>query len=296
MLDTPLRAVSIGPQVPPGEFPLAVHSVFRAAVNLVGPAGELLTLLSNEVCDGPQSIRLASTEDFTALALAPGATGACRAGTITLERSAGLPPLRVECSPAQRLAADALPPIGGAATQWQAGRALLEALQERAGTDLRLAGLLAGTPAPGPLGARLVRAALELGRGVRAGSVAVARDAVARLVGLGAGLTPAGDDFLCGFYAAALCRDAARPGRCGLLAALAAAVRERLATTTALSATLLRCALAGQVFRPLVALAEACAGRPGSDLRGAVLRLGGIGHSSGLDTATGFFYGLAVWE
>jgi hypothetical protein len=45
-----------------------------------------------------------------------------------------------------------------------------------------------------------------------------------------------------------------------------------------------------------VALAEACSGAPGSDLRGAILRLAAIGHSSGLDAATGFFYGATIWR
>jgi hypothetical protein len=288
--------VTIGSEVPPGAFPVAVHSVFRAAVNVLRPGGDLLTLLSGEACDCPQSIRLASVEDFTSLSLETGAPGAFRVGAISLDRSGGLLPFRVDCSAARRLVAEVLPPIGGAEEGWSAGLALLGALQERAGTDLRIQCLLTGAPAPGPLGQRLTRAALDLGRSVQAGSVDAARSALSRLVGLGTGLTPAGDDFLCGFHAAALCRSGARPGRAWLLAALARAVRECLGTTTALSGTFLRSALAGHVFRPLMALAEACAGRPGSDLRGAILQLGSIGHSSGMDAATGFFYGLRIWE
>jgi hypothetical protein len=81
-----------------------------------------------------------------------------------------------------------------------------------------------------------------------------------------------------------------------LLAALAGAVRERLGATTALSATLLRSALAGHFFGPLTALAEACAGKPRCSAPGAVLQLASVGHSSGMDAATGFFYGLTVWR
>jgi len=296
MADTPRRAVSIGPDVPPGTFPVRVHSVFRAAVNVSRPDGDLLTLLSNEACDGPQSIRLATVEDFAGLFLAPGADGSVSAGTIVLDRTGGMPPFRVDCSGARHLAAAALPPVAGAAERWSAGVALLGALQERAGTDLRIRSLLAGAPAPGALGERLARAALDLGRAVQAGSMAAAGQALSRLIGLGPGLTPAGDDFLCGFHAAALCRSTACPARSRLLAAFARAVRERLDRTTALSATFLRSTLAGHVVRPLAALAEACAGTPGSDLRDAILQLARIGHSSGLDAATGFFHGLTVWS
>ena len=87
--------------------------------------------------------------------------------------------------------------------------ALLEALQERAATDLRIAPLLPERAVRRDGGAT-AQAALDLGRGVRAGRVDAMRGAAARLVGLGPGLTPAGDDFLCGFFAAGLCRRAAR--------------------------------------------------------------------------------------
>ena len=295
-VDAPRLAVALGPDVPSGDFPVAVHSVFRAALNVVRPGGDLLSLLSNEACDGPQSIRLASVEDFSSLSLAAGAAGAFRAAEITLDRSGGLPPFRVDCASARRLAAEPLPPIGGAEERWSAGVALLDGLQERAGTDLRIRRLLADASAPGPLGERLARTALALGRSVRAGSVEAAQRAASRLVGLGTGLTPAGDDFLCGFHAAALCRSGARPGDSRLLAALAGAVRERLGATTALSATLLRSALAGHFFGPLTALAEACAGKPGCGAPAAVLQLASVGHSSGMDAATGFFYGLTIWR
>jgi hypothetical protein len=275
---------------------VAIHSVFRAALNVVRPGGDLLSLLSNEACDGPQSIRLASVEDFSSCSLVAGAAGAFAAAEITLDRSGGLPPFRVDCASARRLAAEPLPQIGAAEERWSAGVALLDALQERAGTDLRIRCLLTDAAAPGPLGERLARTALALGRSVRAGDVEAAQHAAARLVGLGTGLTPTGDDFLCGFHAAALCRDGARPGESRLLAALAHAVRERLGATTALSATLLRSALAGHVFGPLAALAEACAGKPGCGAPAAVLRLASVGHSSGMDAATGFFYGLTIWR
>jgi hypothetical protein len=121
------------------------------------------------------------------------------------------------------------------------------------------------------------------------------RIAAARLVGLGQGLTPAGDDFLCGFFVAGHCRRAARLARARLLTSFAEAVRGLLERTTNISAGFLGDALAGRVSRPLAALAEACSGAPGSDLDGALRRLAAIGHSSGLDAATGFFYGATVW-
>ena len=133
--------------------------------------------------------------------------------------------------------------------RWSAGVARLETLQERAATDLRIAPLLTLARPSGAMGERLTQAALDLGRGVRAGRLDAMRDAAARLVGLGQGLTPAGDDFLCGFLAAGCCRRAAGLARAHLLTSFAEAVRELLGQTTEISASFLRDALAGRISR-----------------------------------------------
>lgn len=65
-----------------------------------------------------------------------------------------------------------------------------------------------------------------------------------RLLGRGPGLTPLGDDVLAGWFAARHAAD--RPDHL-----LAAAVRRRLGVTTLLSATLLDCALRGEVLPQL---------------------------------------------
>jgi len=290
------RAATLGSGVPRGEFPVRVHSVFHAALNLSSPNGELLTLLSAEADDLPRAVRLASVEDFASLGLTAGDGGVFAVDEIVLRRSTGRERLRVDCVAARRLAAPLAPPLRGDGARWRVGVAQLETLQARAATDLRIASLLTGAPPFGAMGERLTQAALDLGRGVRAGRIDAMRGAAARLVGLGQGLTPAGDDFLCGFLAAGCCRRAAGLARSRLLASFAEFVRGLLGQTTDISASFLRDALAGRISRPLAALAAACSGAPKSDLDGALLRLAAIGHSSGLDAATGFFYGAAVWD
>jgi len=290
------RAATLGSDVPRGEFPVRVHSVFHAALNLGAPDGALLTLLSAEADDAPRGIRLASAEDFSSLGLAAGDCGTFALDRIALERSDGRGRFQVDCGVARRLAAEPAPPLRGGGERWQAGVARLEALQARAATDLRIAPLLAGAAPSGAMAERLTEAALDLGRGVWSGRLDVLRGAAARLVGLGQGLTPAGDDFLCGFFVAGCCRRAAGLAPARLLASFGEAVRDRLGQTTDISAALLRDALAGRVSPPLAALATACSGAPESDLDGALQRLAAIGHSSGLDAATGFFYGATVWR
>ena len=290
------RAATLGSDVPRGEFPARVHSVFRAALNLSVPGDDLVTLLSAEADDLPRGVGLTSVEDFSSLGLTAGDAGVFAAGEIVLERSGGRGRLRVDCTAARRLVALSAPQLRGDGEQWREGLALLEALQERAATDLRVASLLAGARPSGAMGRRLTRATLDLGRGVRSGHIAAMRGAAARLVGLGPGLTPAGDDFLCGFLAAGHCRRAAGLACEQRLESFAEAVRAFVGQTTEISAGFLRDALAGRVSRPLAALAEACSGAPGSDLPNALQRLAAIGHSSGMDAATGFFYGAAIWR
>ena len=289
------RAAALGSDVPRGEFPVRVHSVFHAALNLSSPDGELLTLLSAEADDAPRGVRLASTEDFSSLGLAAGDGGVFSVDEIVLEPPTGSGRLRVEYAAARRLAAPSAPPLRGDDALWRSGVAQLESLQARAATDLRIAPLLTLAQPPGAMGERLTQAALDLGRGVQAGRLDAMRGAAARLVGLGQGLTPAGDDFLCGFLGAGHCRRAADLAQTRLLTSFGEAVREFLGQTTDISASFLRDALAGRVSGTLAALAEACSGVPGSDLDDALRRLAAIGHSSGLDAATGFFYGATVW-
>lgn len=95
--------------------------------------------------------------------------------------------------------------------------------------------------------------------------------AAAALVGRGEGLTPWGDDVLCGWLALHRAVGVATP-------AVDDAVRRALPRTTTLSATLLDCALAGEVADPLGHHLR-CLGTPDEDAARAALE--GLGHSSG---------------
>lgn len=110
-------------------------------------------------------------------------------------------------------------------------------------------------------------------------------------MGLGSGLTPSGDDFLCGFLIAARCR--IRPDQ-PFLRDLNASLLARLPATNAISAAFLRCAAGGAAGGGLRHLAQAL--HDGAGFRDALASLCAFGHSSGMDLATGFLYGLSVWE
>jgi hypothetical protein len=102
-------------------------------------------------------------------------------------------------------------------------------------------------------------------------------ETVVRLVGRGDGLTPLGDDVLCGWLAAHRAAGVETP-------AVDVAVRRALPRTTTLSATLLGCALAGDVA-DLVADYLRALGTPGASAPRAALAA--LGHSSGEGLAHG---------
>jgi Protein of unknown function (DUF2877) len=133
--------------------------------------------------------------------------------------------------------------------------------------------------------------ARRLAEGVRAGA---GLDAMARaLVGSGPGLTPSGDDVLCGvLLGIRLHRVHAEP----LVARLWAAVEPRRATTTSLSAALLGEAAQGYAVPAVVRLGEALvAGDRGAALQAARGVLG-IGHTSGADLLAGLVGCLQALE
>lgn len=101
---------------------------------------------------------------------------------------------------------------------------------------------------------------------------------IAQLIGWGGGLTPTGDDIVCGMLAAA--HAFADPRR----EQWRAQTHSRLPATTELSAQFLRLAAAGHLTAELRELLLAL-GTP--HLPAAVRRLLGVGHTSGADLATG---------
>lgn len=108
-------------------------------------------------------------------------------------------------------------------------------------------------------------------------------ETVADLVGRGDGLTPLGDDVLCGWLAAHRAAGVATP-------AVDDAVRRALPRTTTLSATLLECALAGEVADLAAGYLRALGTPTEAAARAA---LAAIGHSSGEGLAHGIDLGMS---
>ena len=293
------RAVSIGSAASaelatPG-VRLAVHSVFASAVNLeVTGTGRHVVLMGPGGGLYPSAVALESPVDFRAWGLAAGSRARLAAGSICLR---GLQAVVVELSEARRRTWRTLATIGDFTETCAACARRLALIQARERHPLTIDALLGAGAPPHKLAGVLQQRARALGAAIRAsaGSPAPAiGKAVAALVGLGEGLTPSGDDFLCGFVAAVRAQPAEGTRGHALLDAICIAIEEHVGSTSDVSAALLRCMLLDHWPDPLLDLAEAIAGsRERSSLQ-ALKELCRLGHSSGADIAAGFLFGLRV--
>lgn len=119
----------------------------------------------------------------------------------------------------------------------------------------------------------------------RRGDGAAAHQAASRLVGRGRGLTPSGDDFLCGFFQTLYAARAAGLPVPEITDASAAELSGALNRTSRISGAYLRHALLGSYFTIYDAAARAVLG--GADFRTACSFIFGMGASSGTDTLLG---------
>lgn len=122
---------------------------------------------------------------------------------------------------------------------------------------------------------------------------------LARLIGLGIGLTPSGDDFLCGVLAGLIL---AGQTDSDLGHSLKNAISQHLTDTVDVSAAFLRCALEGQFSRAvnqLTTLPDKISSNSNSqtdiaDAQTITDNFLAIGHSSGTDTLCGIMYALEL--
>lgn len=295
-----LTALTIGESVPQPDFDAAVHSVFRAALNLrLNDAPALLTLTTASQPDLPQGIRLDTPPAFSFETLRLAEPAACRDGILRLAsltvdlRSASLwtcnlPALRPNLTHPKTTAA------------WQSVWRALNARQRQTNADILAEAILSDTPAAAasrsPL-ARLAAAPLRrLCLSARQLDPSAALPALTALIGLGAGLTPSGDDLLVGFLAGLWCTLLDDRERLAFLTQLRESVIALSPRTNDISRTYLIHAAHGKVSSRLKDLAECLArGAPADHLLAAAEAAMQVGHTSGMDAVTGLLIGLMVW-
>jgi hypothetical protein len=300
------RGLSFDPEISQHRGSLSVHAVFPHAWQLRSERREILSVVESR-WNGPLTLRVAALVGK----VAPGMTARLTEETLkigtTMYSFAGATPWVVWGNGVEgldvRLLADDLQMIG----QWIEARAHPHPrlFSRGAGEGGRGWGGFAGSPTRGDA----TGAWADMGRNqlgalqealVRRDGGAVSRHAFG-LLGLGPGLTPAGDDVLCGVLAGLRVlgrRSEHHREQCeDMVVVLAEAiVASASRRTTSFSATLLRAATRGVVAEPLLRVLHTVGS--GASVRGIdeVLMLG---HSSGRDMLTGALMAgatLVRWE
>jgi hypothetical protein len=267
----------MGHLVPRADFSCVVHSVFANACNFAFD-GALLTLVGPHAGNGPTTMVLAQepARDLRTLFVA-GAQLRCRNRVLRSNR------VEVQLGAAQPwhpLAGEALLPRS------EVERSLQIAAQEL--TRFR-------RTHPSVIDGSAANVAACIADACRVLDEERATRLVARLVGLGEGLTPAGDDFLVGLIAGldALALDAAKRHFLDAMGLTIAGLAHR---TTDVAAHFLRLAARGHCSEVLDCLRDAllCRHR-GALMQKALLRALDVGATSGADMVSGLLAGLTAW-
>lgn len=289
-----LQAASIGEAVPHGNFDALIQSVFDSAVNLrLAREDRLITLLISERYELPQGIRIVD-KTLSLQSLTAGLRAASRGGILRFDSS----PLTIDLRNAsvwkcrvKGLNADMGSPsaLDARGLVWK----LLDETQRSRRADLVARDLFQAESAR-PLGRRLSRPVSVLVLSARQFDVDGAVHAAEKIIGLGPGVTPSGDDILIGFLAALWSVAGNHDQQLSFIHSFGDALMQVAKRTNEISRTYLYHASQGQFSSALSNLAEAFA--TGGDVAAAARSAMSVGHSSGMDTVTGMLLGLRVWD
>lgn len=259
-----------------------VHSVFRRVINIADEDGELFTIAARDIDNAPRTL-IADAPGFSEFGVAPGDRVEAADDMIDIARR-----IRIR--------------LGGA-------RAWHAFLPRYPKDDSRLRGnvrCVRGHGGPAAFGAiaqadaasaaalmpkLLERRTAMLRTALMAGDIEAAQRHGQALLGLGQGLTPSGDDYLVGMFAVLHL-----PGFPGIpwistCAAIVSVAQER---THAISVAALKAAAAGRVRESLSSLMQAMVEGSRDDVMPLLIRVLGIGSSSGADMVAGMLDGFHV--
>jgi hypothetical protein len=267
---------------------LRVQSVYRSVVN-ISTADGLLTVASPETGGLPNGILADLGPDWRGIGLHPGMVVHASDAKIRVP-DAGLE-IQFDAAPrwSPRLQSSA-EVADAAAARWSRRSVATRTIAQARASAGGFGALMREDVAHDPVGildvARPMLAGLIVA--LETGDRRCAAEVATRLIGLGPGLTPSGDDVLVGIEAALHALD--RPSA-GFLALAMGDVEER---TTALAATLLRHAAAGEFAERLHILLAALLGSDDETIATAIGRAAAWGATSGTDCLLGVLIGLDV--
>jgi hypothetical protein len=266
--------------VPSRPFTGVVQSVFVNAA-ILAVADGLVTLVPAATGALPAAIMVDVPRGFNfASVLAVGAAAASRAGVLRFAGSAASVDLRMARHWRSRLGDISIDFVNSATeSAWRSVAAALRA-------DGRSNAI-----------SRLAHADIFLlSDATRHFDLWSAEQAAARLVGLGAGGTPAGDDLLVGYLAGLWSSIAGNRSRADFAAGLGEILRGLAKRTNNVSRVYLEAAAAGEVSERLAAVATCiAAGVSSTTVAETTASAMTVGHSSGADGTLGLLLGLAAW-
>jgi len=285
-----LQAESIGCRVPVHGRRGRVEAVFDSAWLVAMDGGGLVAVLANHAGNVAHGVRLTAGA-WSASAVRQAMPVRIDAQRMTIDGGAVV----IELSDARSWRTGLRPGLCATNVSLAAAAALLcDALRDRAprcGSSFLAAVLdqAAGDPA---LARRVAAILPRLAHAARMHDGETALDLVARLIGLGPGLTPAGDDFVVGWLAG-LALSAARPAQAAFLRSLCAGIPPLASATTGVSRQHLEDACALEFSERLADLCLAIAAGAGSPLfaRRVDTQLQ-VGATSGADAAAGLVFAL----
>jgi hypothetical protein len=286
------RALSVDVAIPhllaDGAAQAQVHSVFRRVINVVTPAGQLISLCGREHDDAPWSLR-ADVDGWAAWRVQAGAAVYADLDAVTVHDGGpriSLGGVRAWDAVAEPITADR--------------DRLIDRAHELA-CVVRASGVPGGAlrgPAHDLFAAvvaeRISTGLADIVAGELAGHADDVEVAASSLLGLGPGLTPSGDDALTG-----LALVVSRPGSCAtrVLPALRRVLSRHVDRTTALSWATLSAAVNGKARQRFLDLVDILVSRDHAEpvlLRERAGRVIGIGRTSGTDIACGVLAGIEL--
>ncbi|MDT8900514.1 DUF2877 domain-containing protein [Anaeroselena agilis] len=264
-----------------------VHSVFAKTVNFTGPRGQLHCLAAEELDDAPGTIRVRHSEGLRldSLGIKPGDEVATFGGGLAF----GAVPLVAREVRPWSASLPAFPSVPAGRNLLAARLVVLKNEIVAAGYDGGLKAFIGGTVGT-VMENRLAERAAALISTLVDGDLSDALAAGRRLIGLGTGLTPSGDDFLAGLMITFNMPAGPFGRRYREVAKKLAAGAE----TGTVSRAMLQYAARGRTRDGVVALLAAMTDPAARDIVAAVRRVLACGATSGTDLAAGIAAGLST--
>lgn len=289
------HAASVGSSVPQNQFDATIHSVFDSSINLrLAQQARLVTIFISDHYDLPQGIRLGKKK-FPFQTLTMGLSVACRGGILRFDSS----PLTIDLRGA-RIWEGRLPPVAIDMHRHSTGRAwsvawqTLNKQQRLTQTDL-IADDLFQLHAGSLLTRKLSQPVLQLIGATQRLDPHASAEAAQKMIGLGPGVTPSGDDILIGYLAGLWATAAQDDRRPGFLLTLGGSLSNFAKDTNEISRTYLGYAIKGEFSSSIVMLVNAISKGGEQKLLSAAKDAMRVGHSSGMDSVTGLLLGMAAW-